>query len=722
VLHEYLKLKLDRRLAEEIRGKIQATIRRSLTEYPAAFWPLNLALYNVEQYLFRVSSLSQKILRLCVRLRLYRGEKLWLQAGPLVPGLRRRLDKQDLHLSQEAQISEDGDDWLITDQGGKRYIARADETRFNFHLNLYQRLHFFDEKERKTMLGDAAGQSGFSAFLYHWLGKWLHYFDQNDQALKAFSQALKETKDPQLLLKVADGFETLGRWSERLEAYQLARDIDLANEEGAHHHPEFYRHKVACARWATGDYEGALIELNQIQGESSGLNEDWRFNFVKQVMDHINSIEAYSQLIAWLDSQRQAGRRGGDERIVRDAIKARLQLVRAKYPKLGRPFASRSANNDDFDVLPVPPLAVEVHEDLFPPGETWWEESQLRNEYLPAMRQRVKNETGIILPGVRFRASDGLRAGDYRLLVDEEPVASGQVEPGSRFFPKYDQVRHLLKDNAAAPQPGLNPSTGIQEGAWVRPDQRQWPEFLTAKLIQVWHRLGRRSRPANSDMAESWDQFEYIIRHLEAVAHAQLPRFLNIQTVQNMLDQWQERDEERQRQCQDALPDDESLVRFVRVIQNLVAENVPVRDLDTILKQFTCLRSKGSDITDIVEHIRPVLRDDASIDDRNRHLIRLDPGFESDLAHWVKGQNSRRFLAMPREEAESFLAAVGQCVDSRPPRKVGLVVQDPDLRPFVKRLTAFSFPDLAVIAEHELEQYQLLLIDKWFKAPEQAKV
>jgi type III secretory pathway component EscV len=504
----------------------------------------------------------------------------------------------------------------------------------------------------------------------------------------------------------------------------------LANEEGAHHHPEFYRHKVACARWATGGLEGALVELNQIQGENSDLNEDWRFNFVEQVMKHINSIEAYSQLIAWLDLQQQAGRRGGDERVVRDANKARLCLVRTKYPKLGRPFASRSVNSDDFDVQPVLRLTVEAHEDRFPPGETWWEESQLLNEYLPAMRQRVTNESGITLPGVRFRAADSLPTGYYRLLIDEEPVASGQVEPGSRFFPKYDQVRHLLKDNAAAPQPALNPSTGIQEGAWVRPDhlqtpvadQRQWPEFLTAKLIQVWHRLGRRSRPANSDMAESWDQFEYIIRHLEAVAHAQLPRFLDIQTVQNMLDQWQQQDEERQRQCQDALPDDESLVRFVRVMQNLVAENVPVKDLDTILKQFTCLRSKGSDITDIVEHIRPALRDDASIDDRNRHLIRLDPGFESDLAHWVKGQNSRRFLTMPREEAGSFLAAIGQCVDGRPPRKVGLVVQDPDLRPFVKRLTAFSFPDLAVIAEHELEQDQLLLINECFKAPEQAKV
>ena len=104
-----------------------------------------------------------------------------------------------------------------------------------------------------------------------------------------------------------------------------------------------------------------------------------------------------------------------------------------------------------------------------------------------------------------------------------------------------------------------------------------------------------------------------------------------------------------------------------RVLQNLLAERISIRDLPTILEGISEATAVTRNLTAISEHVRTRLS--RQISDANTNdmgyipMVTLSPEWEQAFAEAVIGEGDARQLAMPPSKLQQFITAVRQSYD-----------------------------------------------------------
>jgi type III secretion protein V len=348
----------------------------------------------------------------------------------------------------------------------------------------------------------------------------------------------------------------------------------------------------------------------------------------------------------------------------------------------------QSKPRKDYALLPVvTPIALEIDARLVPEDATPGLK-QMRETGFPGMRDRILNEVGIRVPGVRIRSNEGNPEGGYFHSLNDTPLFLYTVYAGERFCP----------DAAKCQEAGLSgrvvdsPSPYGGKGMWlVEPD---------------WHRAQAAGLPL-------WDAFEYMTVHTERIIREHLPLFFGVQELRNALDNWLEghapfatvsADQKVSRQAllARALPDATAQQRLLQVLQALLREQVPIKQLDAILTEFATASNAQLDVIEITERVRMALRADLLGNATTRTLIKLPQPLEQMIAEGIRRQNGKVFLALTPERTQEFLSKFRNEVDDRSEHTLTLVVSTSALRPFVKRVVELEFTTLPVLAETEL--------------------
>lgn len=551
-------------------------------------------------------------------------------------------------------------------------------------------LEAFEPERRLRNLQEVVVQGGLSGHTYKWIGDQLLSLGETARALEAYRKGMA-AEDATLLVEIAETLEQNGDLEDCLRAYRRAQGLDNARAqsgESPSHTPEFYHYHQGRILWKSGNYGDAIEAVSKIPTHCEGLPRSWRTNFVQALLDEdlIDTPQNYRFLHDLLSEQQRQCEQEGELSARRDAAHALLLLVRQKYPTLGRPAGGYLTS-----IYPaLTPIVIEADERLFPEGDGWWQEHDLFKKYIPEMRDQIYLESGVSIPGVRVRSQPDLAQGAYSILVYEVAFATGKVEAGKRFFPKGGGGLPALKAGVPEPAPAFNPLTrDAAGGAWIAPQDLQ----------------------DSSQVAQSWDIFQYMILHLKQTLEAYLDQFLDPQRVQGMLDEWQsEGSGVSQRKLLNlAIPDTRAWVCLVQVLQTLVREQVPISDLTTILEVFAEARQRQAEVATIVEEVRLALRSSLPGYDDGRELLFTSAEFEAAVGLGLNQIAGKRCLALTLEQVNDLLKRVTSKVKDRDQR-VALVVAQTALRPYMQRLVAVEHPELPVLAARELEQSHLLLI------------
>src|SRR5262249_46368265 len=147
------------------------------------------------------------------------------------------------------------------------------------------------------------------------------------------------------------------------------------------------------------------------------------------------------------------------------------------------------------------------------------------------------------------------------------------------------------------------------------------------------------------------------------------------------------------------------LVQFCDVIRLLLAEMVPVRDLRAVAERYlTLVPSKPViEVTEelrMLDSIRPRLPGNAP----GKAIYRLSKELTKEIETGLVHHGSSVVLALEPTTCQEILSAVRTEVGSRPSDVDGtpLVVEDPELRFFVRLLIELEFPDVSVLCDREL--------------------
>jgi flagellar biosynthesis protein FlhA len=194
------------------------------------------------------------------------------------------------------------------------------------------------------------------------------------------------------------------------------------------------------------------------------------------------------------------------------------------------------------------------------------------------LRERVAADLGFILPKVRIQDELRLEPRQYRIKFRGIPVATGSIRMASRLA--------VDDGNTSGPVAGIDdvePLTG-RRAVWIDESDSETARELGYRLVTA---------PA------------VILQVLERVVRRQAGELLTREQVHGLLDHLRGRSP---RLVDDALSPRLGSHVVHRVLGNLLAEGVPVRDLEFILETLCDAAHRGIDVTTLTAEARRALR------------------------------------------------------------------------------------------------------------------
>ncbi len=253
------------------------------------------------------------------------------------------------------------------------------------------------------------------------------------------------------------------------------------------------------------------------------------------------------------------------------------------------------------------------------------------------LRRKIAMELGIVVPPVRTRDSVDLPRSTYVVRIAGVEVGRGEA-PAGRLLALGDHLEGLGGTAVVEPVFGL-------PGKWIPAELRHSAEMLGATVV---------------------DRVSVLITHLGAIIDANAPRLLSREDVRVLTEGVKAVNPSV---VDELVPGLLTLGEVQRVLQGLLAERVPVRDLSRIYEALTLRAKVSTDPEGLVEAARgglgPALAAPYASDGVLR-VITLDPMLEQSLAEHVR-PGRRRLPAAARPGACRADARV-DAADGRPGR------------------------------------------------------
>lgn len=331
-------------------------------------------------------------------------------------------------------------------------------------------------------------------------------------------------------------------------------------------------------------------------------------------------------------------------------------------------------------ILTIPsttPVAVEIAENLIPALDPDQGGGKFLYEDVPAMRARVERELGVRLTWVRFLDNPALAPDTYRILIDEALEEEGTALFGWHYCPVDPITLERLRIPEEQRIPALDPRTG-EPGCWL--SEEHWASVAENGL-------------------ELWTETDFLIHHLEMMMRRHLLVLFGMQEAQNVLDQWAQNVDGRSSPITGW--DVDTQLGCARLLRTLLDEQIPITAHDEILEVIAGRQLDGPGVVEAVRDVRLRLKPYLPGNAPEAQRLHLPTQLEAAIGECLQNQDGRVSFGVSRVEMDDFLVEIGGLLPAGK-RNVALIVRDPDLRPFVRRLVAYTFPYLMVLSAEEL--------------------
>ena len=186
---------------------------------------------------------------------------------------------------------------------------------------------------------------------------------------------------------------------------------------------------------------------------------------------------------------------------------------------------------------------------------------------------------------------------------------------------------------------------------------------------------------------------------------ARASEFLGITETQMLLDQLEQVSPPLARQV---VPKPISLVLLSDILRRLVEEGVSVRDLRSILEALAQAPPTDKDPLSLTELVRSHLRRATTFQLTGGasalSVYLLDPDVEDTVRGAVQRTPSGSFLALSPQVAREILSSMHSVVSTAPPPEgsMAVLLTQPDVRRFIRKLLESEFPEMRVVSYAEL--------------------
>lgn len=323
-------------------------------------------------------------------------------------------------------------------------------------------------------------------------------------------------------------------------------------------------------------------------------------------------------------------------------------------------------------LLQVDPIEMEIGYSLIPLVDEGQGGDLL--DRISMIRRQCAIELGILVPVIRIRDNLQLSPDEYVVKIKGIQVGRGEL-----------MINHFLAMDAGGVAeevsgiPTVEPAFGLR-ALWVDAATRERAEYAGYTVV---------------------DPPAVLATHLTEIIRTHAHELLGRQEVKALLDGAREN---YSAVVDELVPDLLTVGEVQKVLQNLLREGVPIRNLVTILETLADMAPVTRDVDYLTEYVREALgRQICQMYQENGELtvLTLSPEWEEAIADSMEHTDRGLSVALDPRTLQELYGALGEALEQYI-MPYPLILVSPQIRMALKRLTERAIPRLVVLSYNEI--------------------
>lgn len=368
-------------------------------------------------------------------------------------------------------------------------------------------------------------------------------------------------------------------------------------------------------------------------------------------------------LLAYQLRKKNKKKSGPAGRAVKNRPKPMSEVERLKNPE------------NIYTMLEVSPIEMELGYSILPLAEETQGGTFVDKVVL--FRRQFALETGLVIPSVRMVDNIQLANNRYIIKIRGEKIAEGSLLVGSLLImnPSGDE---FLIDGIDT----IEPAFGLK-ARWITVDKREEAEMDGYTVIE----------PA-----------AVMMTHLAEVIKRHAHELLGRNEVNALLDTLKK---SNQTLVDEVIPAKITVGGLQKILQNLLFEHVPIRDMVTILETLSDYGGKVKDPEMLTEYVRQSMKRTIThilAPDGEIKVLTISPDAEKQISASIRQTDHGSYLALEPTKAQNIIDNLTAQVQRLQINGIiPCVLVSPLVRMYFKHLIEQSLPDVSVVSYNELE-------------------
>ncbi|HSY19619.1 MAG TPA: flagellar biosynthesis protein FlhA [Candidatus Acidoferrales bacterium] len=298
-------------------------------------------------------------------------------------------------------------------------------------------------------------------------------------------------------------------------------------------------------------------------------------------------------------------------------------------------------------------------------------------ERVTGVRKQFATDMGLLIPPIRLRDNLQLGNDEYRFVLKGNPIAQGKLMPQHWLAMNATNSKTVLKG-----MPTVEPVFQLP-ATWVTEVERKNAEMAGFTVV---------------------DAPSVLITHLSETVKRHSHEILTRQDVQSLLDNLKQT---HPTVVNELIPGQLSMGQVQRILQNLLAEGISIKNLSGILEKVGDFAAMTKNPDELSEHARRALGAQLSrpfqTENGSVRAITIDPKLEAQLSQGVRQSANEVALIIDPRVARHVIDSLSRVIQQMlSAGQQPVVLCAPQLRLAFRRFFENTFNDLAVLSYAEI--------------------
>lgn len=327
------------------------------------------------------------------------------------------------------------------------------------------------------------------------------------------------------------------------------------------------------------------------------------------------------------------------------------------------------------DLISVEPLEVEIGYGLIPMADESSGGDLLQR--ISSVRRQCAIEMGIVVQPIRIRDNLQIKNNEYVIKIRGTIIARSEIMPSMLLC--------MNPSGESIEMPGIKtiePTFGI-DALWINKDQREEAEIKGFTVV---------------------DPTTVMVTHLTETIKGHCYELLGRQETKLILDAVKEK---YSTVVEELVPDLMTIGEVQKVLQSLLKEKVPIKDMVTILETLADQSRTTKDIEVLTEYVRFALSRSICnnlIDDEGRIIaVTISPDLEKLIGNNIQKSMQGSFPAINPDITTAIFNNIKAILEKTYfPTNIPVIIVTPKIRAAFRKLIEMVFPNVTVLSLNEI--------------------